>query len=141
MFADEKRDNISVVESWVLTDPYITSHVPGWIGVQTLDLDEMEMIHFDVVPSRYYGSSDDAALVTRWAIYLFYLAYLAPTGDEFPDVPDRSIWRISGMAHFPFLHANRGAWAYGDKHRFFFGEDIADLDLEPSINYIQDAYN
>lgn len=55
-----EKEDISVVESWELTDPSVTSHVPGWIGVQTLDLDEVEMIHFDAVPSHYYGSSDDA---------------------------------------------------------------------------------
>ncbi len=55
-----EHDGISVVECWELADPSITSHVPGWIGVQSLDLDEIDVIHFDAVPSRHSGSTGSA---------------------------------------------------------------------------------
>lgn len=60
-------------------------------------------------------------------IYIYiYFSCLSVVPDDGADILLRSIWGISGVAHFPSVHTTRGAWIYGDKRRIVFEEDIID---------------
>ncbi|KAI1415963.1 hypothetical protein F5Y13DRAFT_206897 [Hypoxylon sp. FL1857] len=96
------RDNVSVLECWQLTTPFITSDVPGVSGTQTLDMGDLANATYTVIPPRFDGGLHRAP-VKQW------------------------VWFVSGVIHLTLPNGTDEAVIYGGKYGLIFADDTSDI--------------
>ncbi|KAI1382131.1 hypothetical protein F4677DRAFT_400981 [Hypoxylon crocopeplum] len=96
------RDNVSVLECWQLTTPFVTSNVPGVTGTQTLELGDLANATYTVIPPRFDGGLHNAPV-------------------------KQYVWFVSGVIHLTLPNATGEAFVYGGRYGLIYADDTRDI--------------
>ncbi|OTA53601.1 hypothetical protein K449DRAFT_426673 [Hypoxylon sp. EC38] len=96
------RNNVSVLECWQLTTPFVTSDVPGVVGSQTLFMGGTANATYTVIPPRFDGGLHRAPF-KQW------------------------VWFVSGLIHLRLPNGTDFAVVNGGRYGLIFADDTSDI--------------
>ncbi|KAI0842020.1 hypothetical protein F5Y06DRAFT_258836 [Hypoxylon sp. FL0890] len=96
------RDNVSVLECWQLTTPFVKSDVPGVSGTQTLNMGDLSNATYTVIPPRFDGGLHRAPF-------------------------KQYVWFVTGLIHLSLPNGTDEAIVNGGRYGLIFADDTSDI--------------
>ncbi|KAI1096278.1 hypothetical protein F5B19DRAFT_438584 [Rostrohypoxylon terebratum] len=96
------KKNVSVLECWQLSTPFVTSNVSGVVGTHTLELGAASNATYTILPIRFEGGLHNAPF-KQW------------------------VWFISGIVQLSLPNGTDTALVYGGKYGLVFADDTKDI--------------